>query len=235
LKEDKAGAELAQQRATPQGEVLAAAETKPSDSAVEPVPEAQKSSDVLSEPSSALTISGFYQAEAAYTVSSPDHWSKLRNTIELSLQKKFTEQIDLKVSGRFFYDAVFDVSTFFPERVRKDQELEVTFRETYLDVGVGNFDFRVGRQHIIWGEVVGLFFADVVSAKDLRETILPQFDYLRIPQWAMRAEYFTGDFKAETIWIPYMTYDEIGKLGIDFYPFVTDIPAGFSRQILRER
>jgi hypothetical protein len=32
-----------------------------------------------------------------------------------------------------------------------------------------------------------------------------------------------------------MTYDEIGKLGIDFYPFVTDIPAGFSRQILRER
>ena len=70
-------------------------------------------------------------------------------------------------------------------------------RETYLDVSAGDWDFRLGRQQIVWGEMVGLFFADVVSAKDLREFVLPDFDYLRIPQWSVRTEYFKGDFHGE--------------------------------------
>ena len=42
-------------------------------------------------------------------------------------------------------------------------------------------DIRLGRQHIVWGEMVGLFFADVVSARDLRTFYLPEFEQLRIP------------------------------------------------------
>jgi hypothetical protein len=72
--------------------------------------------------------------------------------------------------------------------------------------------------------MVALFVADVVSAKDTREFILPDFDMIRIPQWAGRAEYFKGDFHAEGVWIPYMTYDNIGKPGGEFYPFAA--PAG---------
>jgi hypothetical protein len=76
--------------------------------------------------------------------------------------------------------------------------------------------------------MVGLFFADVVSAKDLREFILPEFEVLRIPQWAMRAEYFKDDFHAELIWIPVQSYDEIGKPGAEFYPAVPPPPPGFA-------
>ena len=95
-------------------------------------------------------------------------------------------------------------------------------------------DWRVGRQQIVWGEMVGVFVADVVSAKDLREFILPDFQTLRIPQWAARAEYFKDDFHAEVIWIPVPSYDEIGKpkdfsqpgSGSDFYPYPAT-PAGY--------
>src|SRR5262249_37294341 len=73
-------------------------------------------------------------------------------------------------------------------------------------------------QQIIWGEVVGLFFADVVSAKDEREFLLPTFDLIRIPQLAARAEYFNGDSHLELIWIPIPTFDRLGKPGADFYP-----------------
>jgi hypothetical protein len=109
------------------------------------------------------------------------------------------------------------------------------FRETYLDASRGDWSVRVGRQNIIWGEVVGLFFADVVSARDLRELILPDLDYLRIPQWATRAEYFRGDFHAEAIWIPYMTYDRIGKPGSDFYPITSNPEPGFAVNIRNEK
>src|SRR5512145_1021869 len=135
----------------------------------EPAPAAEKQTqgDSLTGATSAWNLSGFYQAEAAYTVASPDHWSKLRNTLELGVQRKLTDEVELKVSGRFWYDAVYDVTTFFPGSVRRNARFDAMFRETYLDVGAGDWDFRVGRQHIIWGEVVGLFFADVVSARDL--------------------------------------------------------------------
>ena len=39
----------------------------------------------------------------------------------------------------------------------------------------------------------------------MREFILPAFDILRIPQWAVRAEYSKNDFHAEVLWIPVPT------------------------------
>ena len=161
---------------------------------------------------------GFSQLEIADNYSSPEHFSKAKLRTELSRSGQLNEHIKWKVSGRFDYDAAYDLSNFYPEAVRQNQRAQFFVRENYLDVSAGNFDFRLGRQHVIWGEMVGLFFADVVSAKDLREFILPAFDILRIPQWAMRAEYSRNDTHAEVLWIPVPTLDEIGKPGADFYP-----------------
>ena len=182
-----------------------------------------------------FSLSGHAQTAVAYTVASPDHWSKIKNTLQLAVERALANDINLKVSGRFSYDGAYDVSNFYPDRVRRDQRFEAMFHETFLDVGLNDWNFRIGRQNIVWGEVIGLFFADVVTAKDLREFLVPEFDYIRIPQWATRAEYFTGDFKAEAIWIPYMTYDEIGKPGSEFYPFAIPPPPGFRQNIRSER
>lgn len=182
-----------------------------------------------------LKISGHAQTAAAYTVSSPDHWSKIKNTLHLAVERALSTDINLKVSGRFSYDGAYDVSNFYPERVRRDQRFDGMFHETYLDAGFDDLSLRLGRQNIVWGEVIGLFFADVVTAKDLREFLVPEFDYIRIPQWAARAEYFKGDFKLEGIWIPYMTYDRIGKPGAEFYPFVIPPPPGFRLNVRSER
>ena len=96
-----------------------------------------------------------------------------------------------KLSGRAAYDAVFEFEDdFYPAAVEDDRRTEFILRETYLDVPAGDWDFRIGRQHIIWGEMVGLFFADVVSAKDMRQFVAQDFELLRIPQWAVRAEHF---------------------------------------------
>lgn len=178
---------------------------------------------------------GFDQVEAGYIVPRPAHYSKLINRLELGAQGGLNENIKWKVSGRFDYNAIYDLSNFYPAQVRRDQRFEATFRETYIDVGSGDIDFRIGRQQIIWGEVVGLFFADVVSAKDLRETILTDFDLLRIPQWAARAEYFKNDIHVEAIWIPIPSIDNIGKPGSDYFPNPPPPPPGFGYRINNER
>ena len=233
--------------------------TKPMEAEMEAAPsvdglfglEAQTESGVAPVPESAAELFGveashetpflwsgkltaFLQVEAAYTYPEPDHLSKAKNILRLQTEGRLTDRIKWQASGHLQYDAVFDLGDFYPEQVEEDQEFEGYFHETFLDISVGDFDLRLGRQHVIWGEAVGLFFADVVSAIDLREFVLPDFDLIRIPQWAMRAEYFRGDFHGEALWIPIMTYNDIGEPGAEFFPFPPPPPTGFAAVFEKE-
>jgi len=168
-------------------------------------------------------LEGFIQLESAYTYRSPTHLSKQRTILELGTDGEISDNMSWKLSGRADYDAVFELNNFYSSRVRDNREFDAQIYEAYLDASAGNLDFRLGRQNIIWGEMVGLFVADVVSAKDLRQFVAQDFDLIRIPQWAARAEYFKSDYHAEFIWLPVMTYNEIGKPGDDFYPLGTNL------------
>lgn len=171
----------------------------------------------------AFTLSGFYSFELAYTYGEPQHWSRAVNRLQLTGDGSFGA-VKYKVGARVDVDPLYASSHFYPSDVKRDQRFDAIWRENYLDWSAGDWDFRVGAQHIIWGEVVGLFFADVVSAKDQREFLLPSFDLIRIPQWAARAEYYAGDSHLELVWIPLPTFDRIGKPGSDFYPFPLPSP-----------
>src|SRR6185437_2346100 len=176
----------------------------------------------------AIAWRGFVRGELAYTYANPKHWSNMLVRSELDGEGALTDAIRYHIGARLDYDFVYDATNFYPPDVRRDQRFDAMARENYVDIGAGDWDFRLGRQQVVWGEMVGLFFADVVSAKDLREFILPDFDVIRIPQWATRAEYFKGDFHAEAVWIPVPTYDNIGKPGSEFFPALPPPPPGFA-------
>jgi hypothetical protein len=182
---------------------------------------------------SAGGLKGYLQFELARTTESPVHWSKMRTRAEFGSQGSLGEGLKWKASARADYDFVFDHTSYYPAEVAHDQRADFTLRETYLDASAGDWDFRLGRQHVVWGEMVGLFFADVVSARDMREFILPEFESLRTPQWAARAEYFKDDFHAELLWVPVATYDDIGKPGAEFYPYQPVLP-GYTAQYRNE-
>lgn len=169
-------------------------------------------------------ITGFLNGIGAYTYQRPTHWSRAVARLQLTAQGEVGEGVKWKVSGRVDADPVYFSSDFYPGAVKRDQRTDFFYRENYLDFAAGNWDFRLGAQDIVWGEVIGLFFADVVSARDMREFLLPGFDIIRIPQWAARAEYTNHDAHLELIWIPVPTFDRIGKPGSDFYPVALPSP-----------
>lgn len=180
-------------------------------------------------------ITGFYQNDLAYTYAGDKHWSRFNNTLDLSAEGSSAGGVAWKLGGRVNYDPIYDLTDHYPSAVRQDQRFEAMIREAYVDFSASDWEFRLGRQHVVWGEMVGLFFADVVSAKDMRQFVLPDFDMIRIPQWAARAEYFSGDFHAEAVWIPYMSYDDIGKPGAEFYPLNPPAVTGFQTVFAREK
>ena len=200
-----------------------------------PLPVLAEASSKGQPDASRPTLTGFYQNDLAYTYAGDGHWSRFNNTLDLSAQGRTPGGMGWKLGGRVYYDPIYDLTNYYPKAVREDQRFEAMIREAYVDLGVGDWDFRLGRQHVVWGEMVGLFFADVVSAKDLRQLVLPDFDMIRIPQWAARAEYFSGDFHAEGVWIPTMTYDDIGKPGAEFYPLNPPAIPGYQTIIAKEK
>jgi len=172
-----------------------------------------------------VRFSGFVQNELGYIFSDDAHFNKLKNIAKLKLEGEF-QSLRWHAGVHLVYDPVFAFEDQFPDRVEDDYLTYGWIDETYVDTGVGNWELRLGRQHIIWGEVIGLFFADVVSALDLREFILPDFELIRIPQWAVRAEYFGGDYYLDFIYVPVVTPDQIGEPGGDYYGFPPPPPAG---------
>ncbi len=177
-------------------------------------------------------IYGFWQNELGYAYADSAHFSKWKNHLRLVTKGNLTPNVKWQISGHLIYDPIFELDGHYPDRVEDDQKLDGWFHETFLDISMGNWEVRLGRQNIVWGEAVGLFFADVISALDLREFVLPDFDIMRIPQWAIRAEYYLENFHGELVFIPQMTTDEIGEPGAEFYPLPVDAPPGFEVRVL---
>lgn len=165
-----------------------------------------------------IGLHGFVDVLPAYTYSSPAHWSRAVARLQASATGAFSESVKWKLGARVDVDPVYFGSNFYLEPVKKDERFDFFYRENYLDLSAGDWDLRIGAQQIVWGEVVGIFVADVVSARDLREFLLPSFDIIRIPQPAVRAEYSAGNAHVEFVWIPTPAFDDIGKPGSDFYP-----------------
>lgn len=168
---------------------------------------------------SATRWNGWLQVDTAYAWRSPGHFTHLRTLGEIAGRGEWGEGFRWRLSARANLDGAFAWSDHYPRAVRDDQRAWARLHEAYVDFSRGDWEFRVGKQNIVWGEMVGLFFADVVSAKDMRDAVLPEFDLIRIPQWAARAEWFQGDSHLELVWLPWPEVDDIGRPGAEFYPF----------------
>jgi hypothetical protein len=173
-----------------------------------------------------IVARGYLKNETAYRIHKPRELVKVKNLLFGEMSGKISEAASFKLSGRVWYDAVFDLTDNFPSGVGEDQKLEAQLRDSFLDLSIGRIDLRVGRQQVVWGESLTLFVADVVNAKDLREFILPEFAHIRIPQWAAEMHYFQGPLSVEGVWIPVLEFNQVGVDGSEFEWAGPPLPEG---------
>ncbi|HGY56081.1 MAG TPA: hypothetical protein ENK44_10280 [Caldithrix abyssi] len=86
-----------------------------------------------------------------------------------------------------------------------DNRIDFILREIYMDIYFESIDIRIGKQQIVWGKADGVFITDIVSPKDLREFLLPDFDEIRIGVTSVKLDYYIGDNTLEVVWIPVFT------------------------------
>ncbi len=163
-----------------------------------------------------MEIHGRLQNHTALQVYQPGRATKLETQLYLSAAGEVTPALKYFVSGRYKYDPVFDMSSHYSDSVKSDEKSELELRDTYVDYSWGDVDLRLGKQQVVWGEAVGLFYADVVNAKDLREYILPDFEFIRIPEWGVSGEYSKNNFHSQLILLPGVEFDKTGLATSNF-------------------
>jgi hypothetical protein len=165
----------------------------------------------------ALRLRGRLAEEFAYRLHDPGDVSKLRTLGWLDGKYTLSDAVAVRAAVRGWYDAVFDATDRYPANVERDQKTDVSVREALLTVGHGDFDARIGRQQIVWGEAISVFVTDIVNPKDFREFVLPDFSELRIPIWALDASYRLAEgLSVEAVWTPDTMSNRLPKQGAEF-------------------
>jgi len=137
-----------------------------------------------------IDFSGYVRNYTGLLITDPNDFSIVQNTFDLKIEKH-ANKIAFKLNPYLYH--------YF------DRELELGLREAYLDMYFNNLDIRVGKQQIIWGKAEGVFITDVVSPKDLREFLLPDFDEIRIGVTSVKLNYYNGNHTLEAVWVPIFT------------------------------
>lgn len=150
-----------------------------------------------------LNVNGYVRNYTGVLLNESADFSILQNTFNLEIAQRGSKTA-FKVNPHLYH--------YF------DRNLELGIREAYLDMYFDNFDLRVGKQQIIWGKAEGVFITDVVSPKDLREFLLPDFDEIRLGITAVKLNYYIGASTFEVVWSPVFTPTQMPGEGSIWHP-----------------
>ncbi len=137
-----------------------------------------------------LNFTGYVRNYTGVLFEGDNDFSIIQNTFNLNLEHS-KDKIAFKVNP-YIYNY-------------QNKDLEVGLRQAYMDIFFNSMDIRIGKQQIIWGKADGVFITDVVSPKDLREFLLPEFDEIRMGVTAVKFDYYIGDSTVEFVWVPVFT------------------------------
>lgn len=170
-----------------------------------------------------LDVTGFVKNETALRLYSPHQLSKSQNWLQAEIEFELTDWAELTILGRSMFDPVNHLETNIEDfhtspidRLEAGDSFQAELRELYLDVLYEDFDVRLGRQQIVWGESIGLRILDVINPQDFREFILNDFIDARIPLWSLRLAYTLNDWTFEGLWLPDFEANRPADQGSEF-------------------
>lgn len=93
-------------------------------------------------------------------------------------------------------------------------------RELYVDTAFKGWDFRLGKQQVVWGKADGVKFLDIINPTDFREWGQNTMEDSRIPLWMLVAEKDLGENDSlQLVWVP-----DVGR--VNQIPGLYDVNTG---------
>lgn len=147
--------------------------------------------------------------------------SRLRFTLDLGVDARFSRTWDATIRGRGFHDAAYGIQgrEDYTHEALDSLANEAELREAFVRGKVlPSLDVKVGRQIVVWGKSDNLRVTDVLNPLDNREPGMVDIEDLRIPLSMGRVDWYTGRWSVSAIAIPEIRFNKNPPFGGDFYP-----------------
>ncbi|MBE9469342.1 MAG: hypothetical protein IMY72_13640 [Bacteroidetes bacterium] len=142
---------------------------------------------------SKLNLNGFLDTYHAVQSKSPNDF--------MSSRTRLRTELDIKKGKSFMFASLNAIyNSILPEQTK------IELREVFLEYTTKNWNFKAGRQIVIWGISDGLKITDLVSPMDMTEFLARDYDDIRMPVNSIRVRYLNQCMRAEIIFIPVSSF-----------------------------
>ncbi len=180
---------------------------------------------------------GLVAALSSISPATPAHGTELKGYIEESIARQLggdedifyhRQTISMKASGdmskrvklRVEVDVWRDDADF-----QEGGEYHSRIREAYARIRFKDFDIRVGRLQLAWGEADGTIVSDQVSPFDFTNFIVPTFDAIRLGvDGATFDYYFANGDDLQLIWLAQFTSPDFPEQASPWSFFDSPVP-----------
>jgi len=151
-----------------------------------------------------FTITGHIKNETGILQNSGSFNGETTSTTDTTQHHQGTDGMKSESSVRLFVNGdVGDSSSMHAELLLQTDPQDETdlrefsqseyLRELYIDTEAAGWDFRVGKQQVVWGTADGAKLLDLINPTDYREMAQNKPDESRIPVWMLKADKYNDD------------------------------------------
>ncbi len=163
--------------------------------------------------------------ELAYGVDDPQKFVINRSSFRTQWETGFAENYFARLDAKASYDFAFNSSEFSTD-LKDEYQAQENVRELYLQRNFDNLSIKAGKQLVIWGKADGAVITDIMSPRDLTESVFTSLEDARIGQTMLVFDYYyrgVENAEAETAqrqWTLVLNPDvKVNKLAAAGHPY----------------
>ena len=157
-----------------------------------------------------------------------DNFNSLKSSLLLDYDYKFENGIRVKVNAKAYYDLIYSIKgrEKFTKQELDELESEIELFDAYVEGKISdNFDYKLGRQVVVWGRSDTIRVTDILNPLDNRRPGMTDIEDLRLPVIMAKFDYFIGDWRITPIAIVEQRFSKNPPFGSDFNPFPFPAPS----------
>jgi len=174
-------------------------------------------------------LTGEFTQQIVYSPNSKaphDDISSLKSSLFLDYEHKFDSGIRVKINGNAYYDTIYRLKgedDFTPQEIG-ELESEVELFDAFVEGKIAsNFDYKIGRQVVVWGRSDTIRVTDILNPIDNRTPGMVDIEDLRLPVAMAKFDYFVGDWRVTPIAILEQRFSKMPPVGSEFNLIPIDI------------
>ena len=168
------------------------------------------------------------QVAYSYNDDAPhDNISSLKTSLLLDYEHKFDNGFKLKMNGKAYYNAIYDLrgSDKYSSDELDELRSEIELFDAYIEGSLtDSLDIKLGRQVVVWGRSDTIRVTDVLNPLDSRRPAMVDIEDLRLPVAMAKFDYFMGDWRVTPMAILEQRFSKNPPFGSAFNPSPTQAP-----------